>query len=43
MEYREIEGDKRKSFVYVAGDFGYIKNKENNTFVYLKCKAPSAL
>jgi hypothetical protein len=38
MEYRKIEGDKRKTFVYVAGDFGYIKNKENNGFVYLKCK-----
>ena len=38
MEYRQIEGYKRKTFVYVAGDFGYIKNNENSFFVYLKCK-----
>ena len=34
----KVEGDKRNTFIFIAGDFGYMENKSNNDFVYLKCK-----
>ena len=34
----KVEGDKRNNFVFISGDFGYVKNKPNNDIVYLKCK-----
>ena len=38
MEYKKVEGDKRKTFVFLAGDFGYVKNKKVGDILYVKCK-----
>ena len=38
MEFMKVEGDKKNTYVFIAGDFEYVKNKSSNNIVYLKCK-----
>ncbi|XP_065656803.1 uncharacterized protein LOC136082213 [Hydra vulgaris] len=38
MEYQKVEGEGRNSFLYIAGNNCYIKNKNHNGYIYLKCK-----
>ncbi|XP_047127655.1 uncharacterized protein LOC124808548 [Hydra vulgaris] len=38
MEYQKVEGERRNSFLYIAGNNCYVKNKNHNGYIYLKCK-----
>ena len=38
MEYQKVEGERRNSFLYIARNNCYVKNKNHNGYIYLKCK-----
>ena len=38
MEYQKVEGERRNSFLYIDGNNCYVKNKNHNGYIYLKCK-----
>ena len=38
MNFTKIKGEKRHTYVYMAGEFCYVKNKQCNDIIYLKYK-----
>jgi hypothetical protein len=38
LDYYTIEGQRKGSVIYLAGDRAYIKNKEYQKSIILKCK-----
>ena len=39
MNFTKIEGEIRNTYVYMADEFCYVKNKQYNDKIYLKCKS----
>ena len=38
MQFLKVEGEKRNTYVYIVGEFGYYKSRDYKGIMYLKCK-----